>query len=103
MRKKRKPYGHIYKLTFPNGKVYVGQTIQKIKERWGQHKRDAFSIDENGKWRKDTPINRAIRKYTKLYGFECIKKDIIDVAYTHYELQEKEILVGIAGKRTRQR
>ena len=23
----------IYKLTFPNGKVYIGQTIQKLKNR----------------------------------------------------------------------
>jgi group I intron endonuclease len=38
-----------------NGKVYVGQTTQTIKERWGQHK----SASKKAR----LPISRAIRKY----------------------------------------
>lgn len=31
-------YGYIYCLTFPNGKKYVGQSIQPWKKRWRGHK-----------------------------------------------------------------
>ncbi|QJX72970.1 GIY-YIG catalytic domain-containing endonuclease [Faustovirus] len=35
--------GLIYKITSPNGKVYIGQTIQTFETRMGQHKNDATS------------------------------------------------------------
>lgn len=38
-----------------NGKVYVGQTVQSIQYRWGQHVRDAH--------RRVYPIHHAINKY----------------------------------------
>lgn len=36
--------GFIYKLTCKSsGKIYIGQTIQTVEERWKQHIRDAYS------------------------------------------------------------
>ena len=32
----------IYKLTFPNGKIYIGQTIQRLGKRLSDHCSRAF-------------------------------------------------------------
>ena len=29
--------GWIYKLTYPNGKVYIGQTRRSVAQRWSEH------------------------------------------------------------------
>ena len=35
----------IYKASFPNGKVYIGQTTQTLENRKYQHKRDAIDLN----------------------------------------------------------
>lgn len=70
----------VYILLFPNGKRYVGQTIQTIEERMSQH----FFGVRNG---SRLPIHRAMRKYgedhvkiEKVYSFKCtqIYLDLIE-------------------------
>lgn len=51
--------GFIYKYTFPNGKVYIGQTRVSVRERHYQHM--SASRDPN-RW---TPCEKAIAKYGK--------------------------------------
>jgi hypothetical protein len=56
--------GTIYKVTFPNGKIYIGQTIQKPHyKRFKSHLKDAFNQRHPEYY---TPIGRAIRKYKQL-------------------------------------
>lgn len=77
-----KNFGIIYKITNCfNGKIYVGQTVRSLNERWSDHKRDAL----NG---VDYPFHFAIRKY----GAENFILKIIDFADSIKELNEKESL-----------
>lgn len=50
--------GHIYVLLFPNGKRYIGQTLQSVKERMFQHISNA---------KRGCPflVHKAIRKYAQ--------------------------------------
>jgi predicted GIY-YIG superfamily endonuclease len=48
-----KPMGIIYCITFPSGKIYIGQTRQKLEKRLTQHK----------SCKDDTLISRAFKKY----------------------------------------
>lgn len=67
--------GIIYKRTnLINGKVYIGQTIQDLQTR--------MTCENNG----TQVISRAIKKY----GKNNFKNEIIDVANTREELNEKE-------------
>ena len=65
----------IYKITnLVNGKIYIGQSV-KIKNRWGQHIRDAKTGNSIA------PIHRAIKKYGKEnFDFsileECEKEEL---------------------------
>ena len=60
-----------------NGKVYIGQTIRDLMERWGEHQRpDSNSI-----------ISKAIRKY----GVENFTIEQIDLADDLEELNKREI------------
>lgn len=70
----------IYKATSPSGKIYIGQTIQELKNRIKSHK----SYAKNG---SNTYFYRAVRKY----GFENFKWEIIDKANTQNELNKKEV------------
>ena len=54
----------IYKLIFPNDKVYIGQTRRSINQRLNEHNKDK---------RKKTILRNAIEKY----GFNNIKVKII--------------------------
>lgn len=55
--------GYIYKITNSiNGKVYIGQTIQSVKDRWYRHCSNAKCLS---KQEKDMHIKRAILKYGK--------------------------------------
>lgn len=47
--------GIIYKLTSPSGKIYIGQTVQSLKNRLSGHKTDCIN--------RTSPITSAIRKY----------------------------------------
>jgi group I intron endonuclease len=71
------PYktGIIYKLTFPNGKSYIGQTIQTFNNRFRQHISSAFN--KCGGCRL---LSKAIRKY----GEKSIKIETI-LHYCHID------------------
>lgn len=71
----------IYKITNNiNGKVYIGQTIKPIKERFHRHITDAMTN------KLDTHFARAIRKY----GPDNFIIETIDTASNQKELTEKE-------------
>lgn len=55
--------GALYKLSFPNGKVYIGITDKTVDIRFGRHCIQAH--EPIRKTRNDTPLYRAIRKYGK--------------------------------------
>ena len=69
----------IYQILFPNGKRYIGQTIN-YKRRWREHLWEAF----NGSQLK---VYRAIRKYSiKIDAFSIIEENIL----TQEEANAKE-------------
>ena len=53
----------VYKLTDPEGKIYIGCTGQTVEQRWRQGR--GYS--------KDTPVRRAI----EVFGWENFKKEIL--------------------------
>lgn len=69
----------IYRFTFPNGKFYIGQTVQKLNVRLSKHCNNSFSIKDS---EFNTIKSRAIRKYMQ---FE------VDVLYQGDNLDEEEI------------
>ena len=78
-RHKEQVNGIIYKVTFPNKKVYIGQTYRTLEKRKAQHKQDMY--------KEDYAFYRALRKY----GFENTNWEIIDRADSVEELDEKEM------------
>ena len=67
----------IYKITnLLNGKVYIGQTIQEVSQRWKRH----------CKGNDKTAIAEAIKKYSK----DNFKFEVIDTAETLEDLNKKE-------------
>ena len=70
----------IYKITNTiNGKSYIGQTCQKVEDRWNEHKR--------GKTSKNSPLKRAIKKY----GWDNFTKEVIETVETLEEALDREI------------
>lgn len=69
----------IYCITFPNGKKYIGQTIQKLCQRLSKHCNNAMKIKSST---FNTKIGRAIRKYLTFS---------VDILYEGDNLDEKEI------------
>ena len=69
----------VYKLTFPNGKVYIGQTVQKLRNRLYAHCNEAFNIEDKT---FNNPKANAIRKYMT---FE------VKILYQGEDLDAKEI------------
>ena len=57
-------YGIIYKATFPNGKVYIGQTTKDLEMRKKRHYAQMKSSIKDKK--DDSVLMRAFKKY----GFE---------------------------------
>ncbi len=76
-------FGIIYKATFPNGKVYIGQTRQTLERRKENHLRYFKKKKEN---KNNYVFYRAINKY----GFDNITWETIDYAKDQKELNEKE-------------
>ena len=71
----------IYKIeNTKNGKLYIGQTIRPVKQRFQRHMNDAINCKLN------THFARAIRKY----GKESFTICIIDLAHDQSELNYKE-------------
>ena len=71
----------IYKITNKqNGKIYIGQTINSLEQRWKRHQSDALNNVI------DTHFARAIR----YYGVDNFTTEIIDTAETQEELTKKE-------------
>ena len=71
----------IYKITnIKNNKVYIGQTINSLEDRFNRHKTDALNNII------DTHFARAIR----YYGPESFVAEIIDTATSQEELTKKE-------------
>ena len=71
----------IYKITnLLNEKSYIGQTSQKIENRWNEHKRGKTSTE-------NSPLRRAIKKY----GWDNFSKEVIDTAESLEEALQKEI------------
>ena len=67
----------VYKLTFPNNKVYIGQTKNTLKHRFGK----------NGiGYRNCLKVYNAIKKY----GWDNIKKEILYDNLNLYEANELE-------------
>jgi len=66
----------VYKHTFPNGKVYIGQTKQVPERRWA-----------NGKGYQTELMQRAIAKY----GWENIRHEIMADGLSHDEANELEV------------
>ena len=78
----------IYKITFPNQKIYVGQTIETINIRMSHHKTDArLERDKTTFSPLGSRIGNAIRKY----GLELDWVEVIDTANSIEELNQKEI------------
>lgn len=68
----------IYKHTVPNGKVYIGQTCQKLESRFGK----------NGyRYKGCTLFYNAIQKY----GWDNIKHEILFEGLTQEDANKKEI------------
>jgi len=68
----------IYKITFPNNKVYIGQTRRSLTQRLYEHKTDK---------RGDKQVTKAISKY----GFDNLKFEILFDSLSLEEANKKEI------------
>ena len=65
--------GIIYKITNTiNNKIYIGQTIQSLQNRWKRHCSNKGTIDE-----LNMVIKKAILKYGK-ENFEVISINVLD-------------------------
>ena len=74
-------YGSIYKIQFPNGKHYIGQTKTSLEQRTKEHR----SCAKNG---DNKCLYNAMRKYDMVDNLILIE---IDTADTREELCELEI------------
>lgn len=82
--------GYIYKYTFPNGKVYIGQTTTSVEQRWYEHL-------SNSKRKFNVQVcDAAIRKYGRpkietLEEVEVEDKEITKLIEILNELERKYI------------
>lgn len=72
----------VYKLLFPNNKVYIGQTCN-FSARMTGHKNDSLNPNRLS---KNCQVNNAIRKY----GWDNVYKEILFLG-TELDVDEKEI------------
>lgn len=66
----------IYLLTFPNGKQYVGMTKQRLESRW----KNGHGYD----------FNKEMDDDIKRFGWDNIKKDVLETGLTEQEAFEAE-------------
>ena len=66
----------VYKLTDPEGKIYIGVTGQTVEQRW----RKGYGYS------KDTPIRKAIDRW----GWESFRHEVLCENLTREEAEEKE-------------
>lgn len=59
-------YSGVYKITFPNGKIYIGISNNMYRRM----------LEHNTDFRNNLPIENAIKKYGKITQFEIL--EIID-------------------------
>ena len=76
----------IYKITFPNKKVYIGQTTQELVKRFYGHREYAFKNKDITEFSNGSRIGHAIRKYG--LNFDWIQE--IDTANSLEDLNKKE-------------
>jgi len=76
--------GITYRITFPNDKCYIGQTMRRLAERKHQYKDQCFHESRVG---YDLKISCAIRKY----GWDNLRWDILHVGVPIDKLDEMEI------------
>ena len=71
----------IYRVTFPNGKIYIGQTSKTLEERKRQHE----VYDTNNELRKNynNKFHNALSKHETQW-------EVVDTAETHEEALKKE-------------
>lgn len=75
--------GIIYKIVNKsNSKIYVGQTITSLKERWSGHKCDSK--------RRNTPLYASMRKHENNID-DVFSIDILEENIPHEELDKKEV------------
>lgn len=74
-----KPFGIIYKITSPSGKVYIGQTIQTLASRTGAYRRLEC--------KKQVKIYQAILKY----GWDNMVCEWLESCSSKDELDRREI------------
>lgn len=79
-------YGIIYKVTFPNNKIYIGQTIRTLEKR-----KSAHLTHLNNSAKKDKKRNYVFYRALQKYGFNNTVWEVIDHADSQEELNEKEI------------
>ena len=60
--------GYIYKYTYPNGKVYIGQTTTSVEKRWQEH------VSNSRQLHSKMVCDAAIKKY----GKENIKIEVLE-------------------------
>ena len=68
-------YGSIYKITFPNGKVYIGQTKRTLAQRGKEHLKDDSGC---------VKLKNAFKKYGHGDCTMEVMKDRIPVKYLDY-------------------
>jgi hypothetical protein len=81
-------FSGIYKLTFPNGKIYIGQSVDILK-RLCEHKRESIKIFNLSKDKRLKNITK-LRGHFKKYKWNEIDKDIICLC-PYETLNENEI------------
>lgn len=69
----------LYKITFPNNRVYIGITTRTLKRRMDQHRQQMY--------KQNNKVQKAFRKY----GFENCKFEILERHINLYFLIESEI------------
>lgn len=74
----------VYKHTFPNGKIYIGITCQKLEERWRNG--NGYLVKNKNNEFHQPLMARAIQKY----GWSNIKHEVIYTELTKKEAEEKE-------------